>query len=315
MQYDPAGKDFRMNMLCKLVFVQLAVWLATAPAHATVEVFACEPEWAALTMEVGGDKVSVYQATTAMQDVHQIQARPSLLARVRSADLLVCSGADVEVGWLPVLMQTGGNPRIRVGQPGYFMASDFVPKLEVPARVDRSMGDVHPFGNPHVHLDARNIALVAKALETRLEEIDRANAAYFRDRTKDFLERWNKALARWESEAAPLKGMRLITYHKDSTYLLHWLGMDEAGNLEPKPGVPPTASHLAELVDRTQSKPANAIVRSAYNDPKPGEWLAKRTGLPLVVLPYTVGGSAEAKDLFSLFEDTINRLLKVRRPA
>jgi len=127
--------------------------LAGISAHASVDVFACEPEWAALTREIGGDKVSIYQATTALQDVHHIQARPSLLAHVRSADLIVCSGADLEVGWLPVLMQSGGNPKIRIGQPGYFMASDYVPKLEVPTSVDRSMGDIHPFGNPHVHTD------------------------------------------------------------------------------------------------------------------------------------------------------------------
>jgi zinc/manganese transport system substrate-binding protein len=304
-----------MSKFFVLLLASLALQLASLPVQAKVDVFACEPEWAALSQELGGDKVSIYQATTALQDVHHIQARPSLLARVRSADLLVCSGADLEVGWLPVLMQSGGNPKIRIGQPGYFMASDYVPKLEVPTSVDRSMGDIHPFGNPHVHGDPRNIALVAKALGERLAQIDGANAAYFQARTRDFLDRWEKAIARWQAEAAPLKGMKLISYHKDAEYLIHWLGLDEIGNLEPKPGVPPTATHLAELLTQMKAAPADVITRSAYNDPKAGEWLAERTKIPMVTLPYTVGGTGEAKDLFSLFDDTINRLLKARKPA
>ncbi|PWT71370.1 MAG: zinc ABC transporter substrate-binding protein [Proteobacteria bacterium] len=304
-----------MNKFSIALLAAVTLALVSIGAEAKVDIFACEPEWAALSQELGGDKVSIYQATTALQDVHHIQARPSLLARVRSADLLVCSGADLEVGWLPVLMQSGGNPKIRIGQPGYFMASDFVQKLEVPSSVDRSMGDIHPYGNPHVHSDPRNIVLVAKALSERLAQIDGADAAYFQARTRDFLERWDKAMARWQSAAAPLKGMKLVAHHKDEEYLIHWLGLDEVGNLEPKPGVPPTAAHLADLLAQMKSAPADVITRSAYNDPKAAEWLGEHTKIPVVTLPYTVGGTPEAKDLFSFFDDTINRLLKVRKPA
>jgi len=298
-------------------------WLAAAAVafafsnsvQAAVEVFACEPEWAALSKEIGGDKVSVYQATTAMQDPHRIEARPSLIARTRAADLIVCTGADLEVGWLPVLLQTSGNSKVQAGQPGYFMASDFVSKLEVPKAVDRSQGDVHPYGNPHIQLDPRNIALVARALSERLAQIDARDAGYYQERLKDFEGRWRKAISEWEARAAPLKGMRLVPYHKDNAYLIHWLGMEEVIDVEPKPGIPPSAGYLSELLAKLQAQPADAITRSAYQDPKAVEWLSERTKIPAITLPYTVGGTPQAKDLFSLFDDTINRLLKARNSA
>ncbi len=302
----------------KLAFslsMALAAALITAQAHAAINVFACEPEWAALTKEIGGDKVSVYQATTALQDPHRIEARPSLIARMRSADLLVCSGADLEVGWLPVLLHTSGNEKVQGGQPGSFMASEFVSRLEVPSAVDRAQGDIHPFGNPHIHLDARNILRVSQALGERLTKVDSSNSAYYQQRTKEFDARWSKAISEWEARAAPLKGMKLVPYHKDQAYLIHWLGLVEEMNIEPKPGIPPSAGHLTELLVKLKEEPADAITRNAYQDPKAVEWLSDRTKIPGVTLPYTVGGTPEAKDLFSLFDDTIARLLKAKKPA
>ena len=284
-------------------------------AQGAVDIFACEPEWAALSKEIGADKVSIYQATTALQDPHRIEARPSLIARMRSADLLVCTGADLEVGWLPVLIQTAGNAKIRAGQPGHFMASDFVPKLEVPTSVDRAHGDVHPFGNPHVHLDPNNIGRVAQALAQRLSTLDAGNAAHYQARAKDFDARWQKAIAEWQVKAASLKGMKLVPYHKDEVYLIHWLGMVEMINIEPKPGIPPRAGHLAQLLEKLKQQPADIIARGAYQDAKAAEWLSERTGIPAVTLPYTVGGTPEAKDLFGLFEDSIGRLLKAKKPT
>jgi len=228
---------------------------------------------------------------------------------------LVCAGADLEVGWLPVLLQTSGNSKVQLGQPGYFMAADFVNKLEVPTVVDRAQGDVHPFGNPHMHLDPRNIARVAAALVERLGQIDAANAAYYQARYNAFDERWTKAIRQWQPRAAPLKGMRLVPYHKDEVYLINWLGMVEVMDIEPKPGIPPSAGHLSEMLAKLRAQPADAITRGAYRDPKAAEWLSEHTNIPDVLLPYTVGGTPEAKDLFSLFDDTINRLLKVRKPS
>src|SRR6187402_396964 len=181
-----------------------------ASAHAALSVFATVPEWGALAQELGGDKVKVYTATTALQDPHRVEARPSLIARARSADLVVCTGAQLEIGWLPLVLTQASNGKIQVGQPGYFEASRFVTMLEVPTSVDRSQGDVHPGGNPHVHLDPRNIAKIAVALGERMAQLDAAEAGNYRARTKAFLDRWSEATARWEKEGAPLKGMAVV---------------------------------------------------------------------------------------------------------
>lgn len=297
-----------------LSFLVAAVVVIFAPAAAAaVNILACEPEWAALAREVGGERVSVSSATTALQDPHRIEARPSLIARARTADLLVCTGADLEAGWVPLLLSQSGNAKIQVGRPGYFEAAAHARLIEVPTRVDRSAGDVHPAGNPHVHLHPANISKIAVALSERIAQVDPANAAYYAQRTKSFQERWQQAVTRWEQQAAPLKGMRIVVYHRDLSYLIEWLGMREAGALEPKPGLPPSTGHLTELVARLGREPASAIVRSAYTDPRSAEWLAQRTKIPVVMLPYTVGGTDKARDLFELFDDTISRLLAVVR--
>lgn len=286
-----------------------ALWVLSQSAWAEFKVLACEPEWAALAQEIGGDKLSVSSATTALQDPHRIEARPSLIARARNADLVVCSGADLEVGWLPLLQSQSGNNRIQPGAPGFLEASQFVSRLEIPRVLDRSLGDIHPGGNPHVHLDPRNIAKVAEALRDRLALLDPANADAYKLRAAAFLQRWRAAIERWEAQAAPLKGLPVIVYHKDLSYLIAWLGLREAGSLEPKPGIPPTTAHLADLVARMQREPARLIVYSAYNNPKAAEFLSERTRIPSQMLPYTVGGSENAKDLFGLFDDTLARLL------
>jgi len=289
--------------------VALSTAFAMLPATAALNVFVCEAEWGALTQELAGDKASVYSATTALQDVHRVEARPSLIARARSADMLICSGSELEVGWLPLLLTQSGNARIQPGSAGYLEASQFVPKLEIPKVVDRALGDVHPSGNPHIHLDPRNIARVADALAERLVQLDPADADVFRARANSFHERWRAAMSRWEKEAARLKGVPVVVYHKDMSYFINWAGMREAGSLEPKPGLPPTPTHLAELVERMKREPAKVIVYSAYNSPRAAEFLSERTGIPAVMLPFTVGGTDKARDLFGLFDDTIGRLL------
>lgn len=288
------------------------VWASLAPSSAAaVNIFACEPEWGALAQELGGDKVSVYSATTALQDPHRIEARPSLIARARSADLLVCTGAELEAGWLPLLLTQSGNSKIQPGTPGYFEASQFVTKLDIPQILDRSLGDVHASGNPHVHLDPRNIARVAEALSGRLAQLDPHNVDTYKARTSSFNGRWRAALARWELQAARLKGVAVVVYHKDMSYFINWAGMREAGSLEPKPGLPPSPSHLAELVEKMKREPAKAVIYSAYSSPRAAEFLSARAKIPSVMLPFTVGGSEGAKDLFGLFDDTIGRLLGV----
>lgn len=287
--------------------------LAGSPVSAALNIFACEPEWAALARELGGEKLSVYPASTALQDPHRIEARPSLIARMRSADLAICSGAEIEIAWLPVLLRTAGNGKVQPGQAGLIFTSDYVQRLEIPARLDRSEGDVHPQGNPHVHLDPHNVTKIAGVVTQRLAQIDSANAAYYDARGKEFESRWQQAIGRWEKEGARLRGMKVVSHHKNLTYLFNWLGIIETANLEPKPGIPPTAGHLSGLVGRLQVEPADMIVRAAYNDPKAVQWLSEKTGIPQVDLPYTVGGTTGAKDLFGLFDDTIARLTKAKQ--
>ena len=287
--------------------------LTAGVAQADLRVFATVPEWGALAREIGGDKVTVYNATHALQDPHRIEAKPSLLAQARRADLVVATGAELEVGWLPLVLRDSGNAGIQSGKPGYFEAAMQVNRLDVPTVLDRAHGDVHAAGNPHVHLDPRNVLKVGEVLSKRMAELDSSHAAAYQRGYKAFAERWQTAIARWEKEAAPLKGLGVLVHHQSFVYLTHWLGLKELGSLEPKPGIEPTSGHLSALLARQQSAPAKMVLRAAYNADGPSQWIASKTGIPAVMLPYTVGGTAEAKDLTGLFDDTVQRLLKAAR--
>lgn len=290
--------------------LSLTILLATTQsAQAALNVFACEPEWGALAQELGGDKVTVFNATNAMQDVHHIEAKPSLVAQLRKADLLVCTGSELEIGWLPVLLRQAGNTSVLAGKVGNFEAAHYVRMLEIPSRLDRADGDVHPGGNPHIQTDPRNIAKVGDAFSQRLAEIDVPNATFYQARHKDFAQRWQDASKRWEAQAAPLKGMAIVVQHKGFPYLEDWLGLREVATLEPKPGVEPTSSHLSEVLTQLERQPAKMVIRAAYNSERPSQWLSEKAKIPAVALPFTVGGSDRAKDLFSLFDDTVQRLL------
>lgn len=286
-----------------------AALTVSGTARADLNVFACEPEWASLLKELGGDKLTIYTATTAAQDPHQIQARPSLIARARAADLVVCTGAELEIGWLPQIQRQAANPKIQPGGRGHFEAARHVRLRDIPARLDRADGDVHASGNPHIQTDPRNIAAVAQPLAARLADLDGGNAAFYQARYGDFTQRWNSALQRWQQQAASLRGVPVATQHKNWTYLLDWLGLNEVVTLEPKPGIPPSSGYLAQVVDTIRQQPIKLVMRAAYEDSRPSDFLKERAAVPVAVLPFTVGGTAEAKDLFGLYDDTVNRLL------
>jgi zinc/manganese transport system substrate-binding protein len=299
------------------IFKVLALLLLLQLPHtafAELRVFACEPEWSALAEEIGGDRVEASSATHALQDPHYVEARPSLISQVRKADLVVCSGAQLEIGWLPMLLSKANNPRILPGKDGFLEASSVVRRLDVPDSVDRAQGDMHPQGNPHIQTNPHNIALVAQALGKRLAALEPEHAADYQSRTADFLRRWNEAMTRWEEQARPLAGSRVVCHHKSWVYLEDWLGLREVATLEPVPGIPPTAAHLSALLAElgTDGKGADMIIRSPFQNPKPSDWMQERTGIPAVMLPLTVGGSDRAKDLFSLFDDIIERMLSAR---
>lgn len=297
----------------KRLLLCLVLLAAALPARA-LEVLACEPEWGSLVRELGGDRVVVHEATTGRQDPHRIEARPSLIARARKADLLVCTGAELEAGWLPLLLRQAGNPDIQPGRPGHFEAVPVLQLIEIPTRLDRAEGDVHPAGNPHVQLDPRNILRVAEALAVRLAERDPANRAHYLERLSDFRQRWQAAIGRWEAQGRALSGLPVAVHHRTFSYLIRWLGLKEVVVLEPRPGVEPSAAHLASVVETLRREPARLILRASYQDSRASEWVAERARIPAVVLPATVGGTPGAADLFGLFDDILARLAAAARP-
>ena len=298
-----------INLKNLVSFVGLLLCVSPA-ANASLNIFACEPEWASLAQEIGGDEVKVTSATQAMQDPHYIEARPSLIAAARKADLVVCTGAQLEIGWLPALLNKANNAAVLPGKDGFFEASSFVKRLDVPTSVDRAQGDVHPQGNPHIQVNPHNIALVATALAPRMAQLDPEQAERYTSGLKDFMQRWESAMKDWDSRAQALRGKHSVAFHKSWVYLNDWLGLVELATLEPVPGVPPTATHLANVLAQLESGGgADYIIYAPYQSPKPGQWLADRTKIPLVMVPMTVGGSKTTETLFDLFDDILNQLL------
>jgi len=291
----------------------LLLLLVTSPSVAEINIFACEPEWASLSKELGGDKVSVFSATTGLQDPHYIQARPSLIAKARRADLLVCTGAELEVGWLPLLQRKSANAAIQTGATGYFMATDYVELSEVPSSLDRSQGHIHTTGNPHIQTSPLNIKRVAKALSQRLQMIDSANAEHYQQREHEFLQRWQTAIEKWQQQALPLQGVAIVVQHNNWFYLSDWLGLNKVAILETKPGIPPTVKDLSNVLNKLKVTPAKMVVHAAYQPSKATDWLTNKTAITKVTLPFTVGGNKQSTDLFSLFDDTIQRLLNANQ--
>ena len=303
----------------RMFIIFLIILLPGLPlsAFAELRIFACEPEWTALAEEIGGDLVKVSSATHALQDPHYIEARPSLISKVRKADLVICSGAQLEIGWLPLLLRKANNPEILPGKDGFLEASRFVQRLDVPDSVDRAQGDMHPQGNPHVQMNPHNILVISSELGRRMAQLDPANRQHYLQQAEDFRSRWQTAIEAWEKRALPLNGRRVVCHHKSWVYLEDWLNLDEVATLEPVPGIPPTQAHLSELLALLGSDGTGAdlIIRAPFQSDKASLWLEDRTGIPAVMLPLTVGGSDGADDLFGLFDDLLDRLLAARSRA
>ena len=287
------------------------VMVESSPAFAEVRIFACEPEWAALASEVGGAAVSVHAGTHGRQDPHYIRMRPSLIEHVRRADVLFCTGAGLEDGWLPVLLQLGASASLQHGQPGHLIASEHVRLLDPPSVVDRRPGHVHAEGNPHVQLLPENIGYMATELARRLVAIDPENTETYRRQLSAFQERWRGATAGWMERSSRLAGMSVVAYHEAWAYLYEWTGIRQAAAIERLPGVPPTVSHLQEVLELARSAGARAILRAPYEPTKGMEWLSDRAGIPIVELPFTVGGLDGVDNLFDLFDVTLALLEEV----
>ncbi|MEE4248979.1 MAG: zinc ABC transporter substrate-binding protein [Alcanivoracaceae bacterium] len=273
-------------------------------SNAALNVFACEPEWAALAREIGADRVKITAAISADQDPHKVQARPSLISAVRQADLVFCTGAELEIGWLPVLLSRAANPKVQ-SAPGLFYAADQVLLIDKPESADRAHGDVHAAGNPHLHLDPYRITKVAEALTEQLIILDPAGSAHYQQGLEDFLQRWRAAVADWESRAAHLKGTPVVVHHRSFSYLLNWLGMHAVAEMEPKPGLPPSPKHLSEILGKVDKENVKLILFVSFNGNQGATWLAKRSGACSVQLPFSHEDS-----LFILYEELISILIK-----
>ena len=298
-----------MKYQIRIIFVLLMIMFSSV--QATINVFACEPEWAALAEELGGDRLTIYSATTSMQDPHHIQARPSLIARARRADLLVCSGAELETGWLPLLLRKAGNATIQPGQPGNFVAADYVEKQDVPKKLDRSMGDVHAEGNPHIHTSPDNILLVADALRQRLSKIDVDNEKHYSSRYADFEKKWSQLMLEWKKQTNFLQGENIVSHHTYWTYLNRWTGMNVLTTLEPVPGVSPSSSHLAKIKKQLSQQEIKMIIHVSYVSDRPSRWLAEQTGAPVIALPATVDYQG-GQTLSQWFDVVIQQLVSVK---
>ncbi|OED41672.1 zinc ABC transporter substrate-binding protein [Endozoicomonas sp. (ex Bugula neritina AB1)] len=293
-----------------LTIPSLLVLLSPPVAQANLSVFACEPEWGALVHQLA-PKASVFNATTAKQDPHQVQARPSLISKLSKADIAVCSGASLEIGWLPALQMKAANPKVQNNKPGMFFAAKQVETIDKHDHIDPTMGDVHPEGNPHLQFDPYRLQEIAQKLSVRLSIIDPTHGEQYKTNYDHFASDWEKNIQHWEKEAQPLKGMQVIAYHSSFNYLFNWLGIKMVGDLEPKAGLPPSSKHLASLLDLTRKTKIDAIVYTSYQDERGAKWLGEKTNIPIVRLPFSVDTS-ENNTLKSLYASLISKLLKVK---
>jgi zinc/manganese transport system substrate-binding protein len=293
-----------------LSIVTLAVLLAAPPARAAVNVVTATEDLADLTRQVGGDRVKVESIARGYQDPHFVEAKPSFILKLAKADLLVVIGRELEIGWLPPLIQQSRNAKVQVGADGYLDASLTVKILEIPTgQITRAMGDVHPLGNPHYWLDPGNGRRIAKAIVDKLSQMAPADAAYFASRYADFDKRLAEAEKRWDATMAPYKGLKVVTYHRSWPNFVDRFGLDVIGYVEPRPGIPPSPGHTIDLIGEMKRQNAKILMVEPYFDLKTPQSIGRETGAKVVVMPPSVGGEKEITDYISLFDYDLNLLV------
>jgi ABC-type Zn uptake system ZnuABC Zn-binding protein ZnuA len=281
----------------------------SSSANAAVKVITSTQDLAALVTEVGGDKVVVEALARGYQDPHQVEAKPSFVIKLHSADLLVVVGRELEVAWLPPLITQSRNAKIQPGNSGYLDASRTVRILDLPAgQITRAMGDVHPQGNPHYWLDPMNGRRIAKAIQDKLTEFSPSDAAYFAQRYADFDRRLAEAEGRWKTTLAPFKGTKVVTYHRSWSNFAEAFGLDVVGYVEPKPGIPPSPAHQLALSEEMKRQNIKIIIVEPYFDLKTPNAIARATGAKVLVVPPSVGGVKEAGDYIRLFDYDVSLL-------
>jgi zinc/manganese transport system substrate-binding protein len=295
-----------------MCFIAAAVLAAGAnPARAAVKVVATTEDLAALTKEVGGDKVTVESLAKGYQDPHFVEPKPSFILKLHDADLLVLVGRELEIGWLPALIQQSRNARIQPGGAGYLDASLTVKILDIPTgQVTRAMGDVHPMGNPHYWLDPGNGRRIAQAIQQKLTAISAADGPYFAARYADFDKRLAEAEKRWDATMAPFKGAKIVTYHRSWPNFADRFNIDVVGYVEPKPGIPPSPSHTLDVMQEIKRDNIKVIAVEPYFDLKTPNAIARETGAQVLVLSPSVGGVKEASSYIALFDYDIGLLTK-----
>jgi zinc/manganese transport system substrate-binding protein len=287
-----------------------AVLSSAAPAHAVVNVVTTTEDLAALVREVGGDRVKVEALARGYQDPHFVEAKPSFILKLNKADLLVLVGKELEVGWLPALINQSRNPKLQPGSPGHLDASLHARILEIPqGQITRAMGDVHPAGNPHYWLDPGNGRRMAQDIRDRLSQLSQGDAAYFAARYTDFDRRLAAAEARWDAAMKPYRGLDVVTYHRSWPNFADRFGLEVIGYVEPRPGIPPSPSHTLQLIQEMKARNVKLLLVEPYFDLKTPESVARETGAKVVVLLPSVGGEKGVDDYIKLFDADVNKLL------
>ncbi len=296
----------KMMQMMMIAILTCGVW----DVDAKVNVVTTTPDLAAIVSEVGGDLVSVKAIARGNQDPHYVQAKPSYMRMLNQADLLIYTGLELEVGWLPLLIQGARNPKISPGALGHLDASEGIRLLEIPdGKLDRSMGDVHPEGNPHYMLNPHNGLMVGQTIALRLSQLDPENATYYGKNLSVFQERLQAKIKVWETHLRDMKGKKIVTYHKLWEYLTDWLHLEIVGQVENKPGIPPSPRHVADLVAHMKAQDINLVLTSDYSDPKPAERVAEQAGAKLLVLPASVNGREGIETYADLFEVIVSQLV------
>jgi len=293
-----------------------ALLITVGAAEAALNVVTTTSDLASIVSEVGGDKIAVESLARGYQDPHFVEAKPSFVLKLNKADLLVVVGRDLEIGWLPALINQARNARIQPGADGYFDASLTAKILDLPTgQLTRAMGDVHPLGNPHYWLDPENGRAIAKAVQAKLSQKDPANAPYYAQRAADFDRRLSEAQQRWKSMMAPYKGIKVVTYHRSWANFADAFGIDVIGYVEPKPGIPPTPQHTLDVIQAMRAQGIKLIIVEPYFDSKTPNSIASQTGGNVLVLPPSVGGVPAASDYLKLFDTNISLLVGAIKSA
>ena len=294
-----------------ITFVLISIFFYTGDASAKVHIVASLPDLGAIAQEIGGDKVDVVSLAKGYQDPHFVDAKPTYVTKLNRADLLIYNGLDLEIGWLPPLITGSRNSKITSTDAlGRLDASAYIPNvLEVPTtQIDRSMGDIHPKGNPHYLLDPRNGIYIAGGITARLKEIDPENASYYEGNYKKFADSLNAKIKEWDEDLAPYKGTEIVSYHKNLEYLSDWAGFKEVGFIEPKPGIPPTPSHVADLIKQMKATDVKLVIASNYYPQKTGSLIADQTGAVFLSIPTSVGGQDGINTYFDLFDVIVGEI-------